>query len=83
MKFELYKEAVFARDLPERGIRKGDVATVIEYFDKPELGYALEVFDALGHTVDVLSVPESYLEPILEGERWNVRHEDPATRWAA
>ena len=42
---------------------------MIEYFDKPEPGYALEVFDALGHTVDVLSVPESYLEPIREGER--------------
>jgi len=81
MKFELYKEAVFARDVPERGIKKGDVATVIEYFDTPEPGYALEVFDALGHTVDVLSVPESYLEPIREGERWNVRHEETEPRY--
>jgi hypothetical protein len=73
LKLELFKEAVFTRDVPEHQIKKGDVATVIDYFDNPEPGYALEVFDALGHTVDVLSVPESYLEPIREGERWQVR----------
>ncbi len=83
MKFELYKEAVFARDLPERGIKKGDVATVIDYYDRPEPGYGLEVFDALGHTIDVLTVPETYLEPIREGERWNVRQEATQTIWAA
>jgi hypothetical protein len=73
MRLELYKEAAFARDVPERGIKKGDVATVIDYYDNPEPGYGLEVFDALGHTVDVLTVPESYLEPIHEGERIQVR----------
>jgi len=74
MKFELFKEVIFARDLPEHQIQKGDVATVIDYFDNPEPGYALEVFDALGNTVDVLSVPEYFLEPIHEGERLQVRH---------
>ena len=74
MKFELFKEVIFARDVPEHHIQKGDVATVIDYLDNPEPGYALEVFDALGRTVDVLSVPEYYLEPIPEGERLQVRH---------
>jgi hypothetical protein len=77
MKLEVFKEAAFVRDVPERGIKKGDVATVIDYLDDPEPGYVLEVFDALGHTVDVLSVPESYLEPIVEGERFQVRQVEP------
>jgi hypothetical protein len=73
MKLELFKEAAFARDMPERGIKKGDVATVIDYLDDSEPGYVLEVFDALGHTVDVISVPEYYMEAIVEGERFQVR----------
>ena len=76
MKLEMFKEAVFVCDMPERGIKKGDVATVIDHLDKPEPGYILEVFDALGDTVDVVSVPESYLEPIQEGERFQVRRYD-------
>jgi len=80
MKLELYKEAAFARDVPDRGIKKGDVATVIDYLDDPEPGYALEVFDALGDTVDVVSVPEYYLEPIRHDERLQVRPVEPALR---
>jgi hypothetical protein len=74
MKFELFKEVAFARDYPERGIKKGDVATVLDYLEDPEPGYALEVFDALGNTVDVFAVAERYLEPLQKGERWQVRH---------
>ena len=73
MKLELFKEAAFTHDIPERGIKRGDVATVIDYLDDPEPGYIIEVFDALGHTADVLSVPVSYMEPIREGERFQVR----------
>ncbi|HEY3875567.1 MAG TPA: DUF4926 domain-containing protein [Candidatus Kapabacteria bacterium] len=78
MKLEIYKEAAFARDVPERGIKKGDVATIIDYLSDPEPGYTLEVFDALGHTVDVLSVPEYYMEAIVEGERVQVRQFEAA-----
>jgi len=73
MKLELYKEAAFTRDMPECGIKKGDVATVIDYLTDPEPGYTLEVFDAFGNTVDVLSVPEYYMEAIVKGERFQVR----------
>jgi hypothetical protein len=62
------------RDVPGHRLEKGDVARIIDYFEKPERGYALEVFDALGKTIDVLSVPEHFLEPLHEGERLHVRH---------
>ncbi len=74
MKFELYKPVAFARDVPEDGIKKGDIATTVEYFDKPEPGYALEIFNALGESIDVVTVPENYLEAVNEDERLQVRH---------
>jgi Domain of unknown function (DUF4926) len=74
MKFELYSRVALINDVPNHHLKKGDVARIVEYFDEPYPGYALEVFDALGETVDVLSVPENYLEPIRHGERLQVRN---------
>ena len=73
MKLELFKEAVLTRDVPEDHLKKGDLVTIIDYLQNPESGYMLEIYDALGNTVDVLSVPEAYLEPLHEGERLQVR----------
>ncbi|HEX5316327.1 MAG TPA: DUF4926 domain-containing protein [Candidatus Kapabacteria bacterium] len=74
MKFNLFQRVAFAVDLPDDGIRKGDVARIVEYFDRPRPGYALEVFNAVGETVAVVAVPESSLEPLTENERLQVRH---------
>ena len=74
MKFELYKRAALARDVPEHYLKKDDVVRVIDYLEEPEPGYALEVFDALGNTIAVFAVPESYLEALHEGEVLQVRH---------
>ena len=72
----MFKDAAFACDVPEHGILKGDVGTVIEYFEQPRPGYMLEIFDARGNTVDIVTVPETSLERIREGQRWNVRDVD-------
>ena len=74
MKFNLFQRVAFAVDVPDDGIRKGDVATIVECFDKPRPGYALEVFNAVGETVAVVAVPETSLEPLSEDERLHVRH---------
>ena len=74
MRLELYKEAVLTRDYPKDHLKKGDLVTIIDYLEDPEPGYMLEIYDALGKTVDVLSLPEAYLEPLHEGERLQVRH---------
>jgi hypothetical protein len=74
MKLELFKKAVLVHDIPEDHLKHGDLVTVIDYLDNPEPGYMLEVFDVLGNTVNVLAVPERYLEPLHEGERLQVRH---------
>ncbi|MFI5202540.1 MAG: DUF4926 domain-containing protein [Candidatus Kapaibacterium sp.] len=79
MKFNLFQRVAFSVDIPEDGIRKGDIATIVEYFDKPRPGYALEIFNAVGKTVGVVAVPETSLEPLSEDERVLVRHVESDT----
>ena len=72
MKFALYSQVALAVDVPEHHLRKGDIATVADRFEKG--GYVLEVFNALGESVDVLTLPESSLEPLQADELFQVRH---------
>ena len=77
MKYDLFKEVVLAVDLPDHRLRKGDVATVVEHLpagDNPEPGYALEVFNAIGESIDVLMVAESEIEPLSSDEVMHARH---------
>ncbi len=80
MKFPLYNRVALAVDLPGAGLRRGDVATTVEYYegDSPENGYDLEVFNALGHTVAVANVLESQLEPLRSDEVLCARVLQPA-----
>jgi len=75
MKFELYKDAVLARDLPEERLKRGDIVKLVEHHVAPdgEDGYSAEVFNALGETIAVITVPESALEPLREDEICCVR----------
>jgi hypothetical protein len=75
MKFELFTEVVLAQDIPEKGLKEGDVATVVERHERPgrEDGYSLEVFNALGDTIAVVAVPESRIKPLTENEVFSVR----------
>lgn len=77
MKFELYKDVALAVDIPEHRLKKGDIARVVEYLPAPdnsEPGYALEVFNALGETIDVLTVGEREIESLRADELWHARH---------
>jgi len=75
MKYNLFEEVVLARDIPEKGLKKGDVATVVEHHPMPggEDGYSLEVFNAVGDTIAVITVPESLIESLKEDEVFSVR----------
>jgi hypothetical protein len=68
-----------AVDLPGAGLRRGDVATTVEYYEGSngsENGYDLEVFNALGHTVAVVNVLESQLEALRGDELLTVRQRE-------
>ncbi len=49
---ELYQRISLRRDLPEHGLKAGDVAMLVDYVSHPnggEDGYVLEIFNALGN----------------------------------
>lgn len=74
--FELFQRVALARDFPEKRLRRGDVVTIVDSHPDPsdgELGYSIEVFNALGETIAVLIVAESDLQPLRAGEVFNVR----------
>ena len=50
MKYKLFKEVTLLKDIPEKGLRKGDVATIVEYHpvEASVDGYSLEVFNVFG-----------------------------------
>lgn len=77
MKFQLYKQVALARDIPEDGLRMGDIATVVDHHPSPkpggEDGYSLEVFNAVGDTIVVTVVPESAIEALREDQVFSVR----------
>lgn len=66
MKIDLFKRVALRIDIPEQALRKGDVATIVEHLPGKvgEDGYALEVFNAVGETIAVITVPESDVEPL-------------------
>jgi len=75
MTYKLFDEVVLTKDIPEKGLKKGDVATIVDYHpvsDRKD-GYALEFFNALGDTIAVINVPESAIEPLTEEEIFSVR----------
>ena len=75
MKFELYKDVVLKRDLPEERLKRGDIVKLVEHHVAPdgEAGYSAEVFNALGETLTVIAVSESVLESLREDEVCCVR----------
>lgn len=60
MALELFTDVILTRDVVERGLRAGDVGTVVERHVVPgtaEEGYSVEFFDMIGNTVAVVTVP--------------------------
>jgi hypothetical protein len=79
MAYKLYTRVSLAEDLPEYGLHKGDLATIIERHEgkkDQETGYSLEVFNAVGETITVLVVEESKINPVKENEILHVRRFD-------
>ncbi|MBI4828927.1 MAG: DUF4926 domain-containing protein [Nitrospinae bacterium] len=76
MKLELYQRVALKLDEPGLNLKKGDVATLVDYAPHPlagENGYVLEVFNALGESINVVTVPESHVEPLHADEVLSVR----------
>ncbi len=75
MKYELFEEVVLLKDILEKRLKKGDVATIVEHHPVTdgEDGYSLEIFNLLGDTITVITVPESAIASLTENEIFSVR----------
>lgn len=76
MKLELYQEVVVIQDFPDESLFVGDVATLVDYVshpDKKEPGAVLEIFNAVGDSIDVVVVPVSAIAPLRADQMPAVR----------
>lgn len=73
---ELYQNVALTRDISEHGLKRGDIAVLVDRVPHPtggEPGCLLEVFNAVGDTLAVIAVPQSAIEPLRADEVLAVR----------
>jgi hypothetical protein len=75
MIFKEFQQVALAKDIPENNLRRGDLATIVEIHpaNGEKVGYSIEIFNALGETIAVTTVPESALEELTANEILHVR----------
>lgn len=76
MNLELYENVALRVDLPEEGLRQGDVVMLLDFVPHPqggEDGCVVEVFNAVGESIVVTVVQKSQLEPLRANTVFSVR----------
>ena len=76
MTLKLYERVVLTHDVPDAHLNTGDVAVLIDFIAHPdggEEGAVLEVFNALGESIDVITVPVSTIAAITADHIPSVR----------
>lgn len=79
MVYQLFTRVALRENFPESGLQRGDVATIVEAHaggNNQEQGYSLEVFNAVGETIAIITVRESQIEPLASDEVLHVRRLD-------
>ena len=83
MKVELFHEVALTRDFPEHQLRAGDLVTLVDFVPHPssggEDGCVLEVFNAVGKSIAVITAPLSAIEPLSPDEILTVRSLAPTS----
>ena len=51
-------------DIPAEGLRRGDVGTIVEVLEVPELAYEVEFADAQGRTTVVTTLRPDQVRPV-------------------
>jgi hypothetical protein len=72
----LFERVALARDLDEHGLKRGDVATVVDIAPHPKggaEGIILEFTNALGDSLQVVVVTSADIEPLSADEVLAVR----------
>ncbi|HBB33443.1 MAG TPA: DUF4926 domain-containing protein [Cyanobacteria bacterium UBA8803] len=73
---ELYQRVVLSRNFPDHNLKKGNVLTLIDYVPHLSGGEdesILEVFNAVGESINVIVVPMSAVHPFKKDEIFAIR----------
>ena len=77
MDLELYQDIALACNFPEYQLQQGDIATLIDFVPHPkggETGCVLEVFNAVGESMKVVTVPRSAVKRLTNHDVLSSRH---------
>lgn len=73
---KLYDRVALARDIADHGLKRGDVATLVDTVPHPSgrpMGLVLEVANALGESIQTVIVTEDDVAPLHANEVLSVR----------
>ena len=76
MKPELYQQIALTVDVPDAQLKRGDLAMLVDYVPHPhggEEGAVLEIFNVLGESIRVATVPVSAIEALRSDQMPSVR----------
>lgn len=74
MKYELLETVVLERDLPDHGLRRGDLGTIVELY--PPSSLEVEFVTASGKAQAVLTLSDGDVRPAGDGDLIAVRPSD-------
>jgi hypothetical protein len=74
MRFKELETVVLNRDLPERGLRSGDLGAVVQIY--PPDGLEVEFVSASGRTEALVTLKEGDVRPVADGDLIAVRKLD-------
>ena len=77
MTYRLLDTVVLDRDLPEYGLRKGDLGAVVEVYDAE--AFEVEFVRASGRTQAVVTLTDHDVRPVLDDDLVAVRSVPQAT----
>jgi hypothetical protein len=81
MNFELYQDIALIKDFPEYQLNQGDIATLIDFVPHPdggEIGCTLEIFNAVGDSIKIVTIPISAIKPLTSNDVLSIRPLIPA-----
>ena len=76
MTLNLYDRVAIKAAVPDEDVRPGDVATLVDFVPHPSggpRGCILEIFNAVGESIRVITIPETEVEPLHSNEVLAVR----------
>jgi hypothetical protein len=71
MKFKLFDTVVLNRDLPDRGLRRGDLGAIVHVYE-PD-GLEVEFVSAAGRTAALVTLKDNEVRAVADNDLISVR----------